>query len=424
MKLSKKSISVLSFTIGACVFVSTAFADMALGSGYDRLKNSVKNTSAQMEKGLNNYTVEALFTLKDNDQTFLQASTFNKIDNEKQASENSTKTQYSNGETTTNYSYSDQKLSIWKSGTDDKYYVTEYPDDIDRGSGNRFDSPFNEKGAPEVEKIVDALVGNLKDYVQVEERPEGGRVYSGSLSEAQVPAVVNAVSSFGIKQMISDQRRMDRNSKLPEIDSDIFVKKVSGTAVENKAGLLENLTGDVILSGKDKSGVQHDLSLNVVLKLSDIGNTKITKPDLTGANVEKVSQSGGFSSKYAGKYKNNIIIEKDGKFVKIGERILEITSVENNKVTGKYYETVKPGFEAEYPDKYNFTFEYNPSNSKPMSFFTYTNAKGEQENGQLHPSGSGKIYLDLNIEILDNNSYRSNTSHQHFDGEFSRVFEE
>lgn len=42
MKLSKKSISVLSFTIGACVFVSTAFADMALGSGYDRLKNSVK----------------------------------------------------------------------------------------------------------------------------------------------------------------------------------------------------------------------------------------------------------------------------------------------------------------------------------------------------------------------------------------------
>ncbi len=171
---------------------------------------------------MNNYTVEALFTLKDNDQTFLQASTFNKIDNEKQASENSTKTQYSNGETTTNYSYSDQKLSIWKSGTDDKYYVTEYPDDIDRGSGNRFDNPFNEKGAPEVEKIVDALVGNLKDYVQVEERPEGGRVYSGSLSEAQVPAVVNAVSSFGIKQMISDQSRMDRNSKLPEIDSDIF----------------------------------------------------------------------------------------------------------------------------------------------------------------------------------------------------------
>ena len=76
MKLSKKTMTVLSFTIGACVFVSTAFADMVLGSGYDRLKSSAKTTAAQMEKGLNNYTIEALFTLKDNDQTLLQASTF------------------------------------------------------------------------------------------------------------------------------------------------------------------------------------------------------------------------------------------------------------------------------------------------------------------------------------------------------------
>lgn len=422
MKVSKKTITVLSFTIGACVFVSTAFADMLIGSGYDLLKSSAKNTAAQMEKGLNNYTVEALFTMKDNGQTLLQATTSNKIDTEKQASENSTVTQNSNGETTTNYSYADPKLSIWKSGTDDKYYVTEFTEDMDTGKGNRFENPFNEKGAPEVEKIVDAMVGNLKDYVQVEERAEGGRVYSGSLSEAQVPALVNAVSSFGIKQMISDQSRAERNAKLPEIESDIFVKKVWSTAVENKAGLLENLTGDVILSGKDKNGVQHDISLNVVLKLSDIGQTKITIPDLTGANVEKVSQSGGFSSKHAGTYKNNIVIEKDGKFVKIGERVLEITTVESDKIAGKYYETVGPGFEAEYPDKYNFTFEYSPNKSTGMSFFTYTNGKGEQENGQLHSSGSGKIYLDLNIEILDDSSYRSNNN-RYFDGEFNRVFE-
>lgn len=423
MKISKKAITVLSFTVGACVFITTAFADMALGSGYDRLKNSAKHTATQMEKGLNNYTIEALFTMKDNDQTLYQASIFNKIDTEKQLSENSTATQNSNGETTSNYSYADQKMSIWKSATEDKYYMTEYPDDIGRSYGNKFRNPFNEKGAPEIEKIVDALVGNLKDYVQVEERPEGGRVYSGSLSEAQVPAVVNAVSSFGIKQLISDQSRIEQNSKMPEIESDVFVKKVSATIVENKAGLLENVTGDVTLSGKDKSGVQHTLSLSAVVKLSDVGNTQITKPDLTGANVEKVSQSGGFSSKMVGKYKNNIVVEKDGKFVKIGERTLEITSVENYKVAGKYFETVKPGFEAEYPDKYNFNFEYNLNSSTPMPTFSYTNAKGEQEIGQLHPSGSGKIYLDLNIEILDKNSYRSN-SKPYFDGEFNRVFEE
>ena len=67
------------------------------------------------------------------------------------------------------------------------------------------------------------------------------------------------------------------------------MKKVVGSSVENKAGYLENVTGDITLSGKDKNGVQHDLNLNVILKLSEIGNTKIAMPDLTGAKVEKVS---------------------------------------------------------------------------------------------------------------------------------------
>jgi len=295
-----------------------------------------------------------------------------------------------------------------------------YPDDV-KVNRNKFSNPFDQKNAPEVEKIVDALVGNLKDYVQVEESPDGGRIYSGSLTEAQVPAIVNAVSSFGIKQMISDQGRTVDSTKLPEIDSDIFVKKVSGTAVEDKAGLLENVTGDVILSGKDKSGAEHDLTLGVVFKLSDIGTTKVTPPDLSGKNVETVTDSGGFNSSYAGTYKNNIVMQKDGKFVKIGERTLEITSVTDGKVTGKYSEIVKPGFEADYPDPYNFTFEYKPG-SEPMSFFTYTNSKGEQEKGQLHPSGNGKIYLDLNIEVIDEHSYRSNADRKYFDGEFDRVF--
>lgn len=107
-----------------------------------------------------------------------------------------------------------------------------------------------------------------------------------------------------------------------------------GSAIENKAGYLENVTGDITLSGKDKNGVQHDLNLNVIVKLSEVGNTKITMPDLTGAKVEKVSYSNGFSSKYVGKYKTISLWRKDGKFVKIGERMLEITSVDNDKVKG------------------------------------------------------------------------------------------
>jgi hypothetical protein len=97
MKLSKKKMTVLSFPLGACVFVSTAFADMLLGSGYDRLKSSAKMTASQMKEGLNNYTIEVLFTLKDNDQTLLQTSMVNKMDTKKKASENKTITESGDG---------------------------------------------------------------------------------------------------------------------------------------------------------------------------------------------------------------------------------------------------------------------------------------------------------------------------------------
>jgi len=424
MKLGKKSMTALSFTIGACIFVSTAFADTLLGSGYDRFKGSVKHTTAQMEKGLNNFTVEALFTLKDNGQTLLQSSTTNKIDTVNKASEESYVTQQPNGETRSRYTYTDKKTSIYKNGIDNKYYVTEMPKDTVRGESFLFSNPLNDKGAPEIEKIVDAVVGNLKDYVQVEEKPDGGKAYSGTLTEAQVPALVNAVSSFGMKQMIGDQGRVDKESRLPQLEKDIFVKKVTGAAVENKAGLLENVTGHVTMSGKDKNGNQHDLALDVVVKLTNIGSTKVAKPDLTGANVENVARMGGLSSKHVGKYKNDIVIEKNGKFVKIGERTLEITTAENDKVAGKFTETVKPGFEAEYPDKYNFTFEYNPDDSNSRAMFKYKNAKGVEEQGQLHPdSNNGKIYLNLNMEIVSKDSYRINSG-AYFNDTFTRIFED
>ncbi|MDR6551425.1 hypothetical protein [Paenibacillus qinlingensis] len=417
MKLSKKSITVLSFTVGACLFVSTAFADALLGSGYDRLKDSVKNTASVMEKGLNNYTVETMYTLKDNDQILLQSSNFQKMDTANQVKENKEVTKNAKGETTSRYTYSDKKQTIDKNELENTYYVFDHSGDVNqnrRGPAD-FENPFNQKGASEVEKIVDAVVGSLKDYVQVEEGADGGKVFSGSLSEAQVPALVNAVSSFGIKQMLDNER------DLPAIESDIFVKKVIGTANESKNGYLENLTGEITLSGKDKNGVQHDLNLNVMLKLSEIGSTKINKPDLSTAKVEKVSQNSGFSTKYVGTYQNDIIMDKDGKFTKIGERTVKITNVEGDKISGSYSETVIPGFESEYPNKDAFNFEYNLATS-PM--FTYTDSKGEQKQGMVHPNQPGKIYFDMNLAIRDKNDYKqSNSMKPFYDGEFRRVFE-
>ncbi|RTE06663.1 hypothetical protein [Paenibacillus whitsoniae] len=413
MKLSKKGLTVLSFTVGACLFVSTAFADSLLGSGYDRLKDSAKKTASMMEGGLGNYTVESLFTLKDNDKILEQSSATQKFDTSGKRKENITVSTGRDGKTSTNYSYEDSTISAWKNSVENKYYVTEYPSDFGRRTPGEFKNPFNENGASEVEKIVDAVVGNLKDYVQVEEGANGSKVYAGSLSEAQVPALANAVASFGFKRSLHD------DSDLAVVQSDIFVKKVVGSAVENKAGYLENVTGDITLSGKDKNGVQHELTLNVVAKLSNVGSTTVVKPDLTGAEVQKANYN-GLSSKYVGTYKNNIIMEKDGKFVKIGERTLQITNIDGDKVKGTFAETVLPGFEKDYPDKDQFSFEYTLSQMNQA--FTYTNAKGETKNGMIHPSGTGKVYVELNLEMKGNNSYRSEMK-PFYDNEFNRAFE-
>mgnify|MGYP001300218444 CR=1 FL=1 len=424
MKPGKKAATLLAFVVGACVFVSTAFADMALGTGYDRLKNAIKHTAAQMEHNLPNYTVEMLVTLKTDNQTIRESSEVEKIDTVRKASERTSVSRDHAGNTYTNYWYSDAEMSISKYGNEDVYYVQEYPGG--RGSHwNAFSNPFEEEGAQEIEKIIDALVGNLKDYVQVEETAQGGKMYSGSLGSAQVPTLVNAITSFVMKQIIREQSNFDQEPKLPEIESDIYVSKVTGAASENPEGLLESLRGEVVLTGKDKDGVSHDITVSLMFKLTDIGATKVEKPDLTNAKVERyTSPKISLDSKHVGVYKNNIVIEENGKFVKIGERTLEITAVEYDRVIGRFYETVKPEYADKYPDPLNIEFVSDPEYSSYVPVFFYTNARGEREAGQLHPGGIGKVYVEIGMEVGKDGEIRGYKGKPDYDGEMIRVFEE
>lgn len=418
MKFNKKTVTVLSFTLGATMFLSTAFADALIGSGYDQFKGSIKTTAAQMENGLSNYTMEGMYTMKDNGKTFMEVSEKQKFDNVAKATERINVTQYAGGEPSQNYSYSDPTRSVWKSSQDDTYYVTEYTQSLQGREKPVFEDPFKEQGAAELEKVFDAVVGNLKDYVQSEERTDGGKTYSASLSEAQVPAIVNAVASFGIKQILADEGRSNRELPVPQFESDVYVKKVTGLANQLKGGILENMTGEVILSGKDKSGNVHDLSVSVTVRLIDAGATKIVLPDLTNANVSKVEQGGyGFSSKYVGTYKNDIILEKNGQFVKAGERKLEITSVDQNNITGTYSVTVKPGFEAEVGEVVSSTFNKKTDQGQENApSFTYTTPDGKQGTFHLFPNGSANLYM----EVIQDGPARDRLFN---DGGFIRIFE-
>lgn len=423
MKLGRKTITLLAFALGTLVFVSTALADMALGSGYDLLKQVAKETTAQMEGELDNFTLETLLTFKVDDKTVYQTSLLSKYDMKQKARVEESVEQRANGETSSYYSYADPHTTIFK-GDDEVYYVTEYEDGQRGDDWKVFENPFAIDGAAEVEKIVDALVGNLKDQVQVEEKPDGGRLYSGQLNEMQVPALINAVSSFAVKQMAHDRYYWNATSKIPQIESDVYIKKVTGQAVETDEGRLESITGEAVLLGKDKDGREHELILNAVIKVTDVGTTKVAKPDLTNAKVERGSHDyfRGLTQKHVGTYKNDIIIEKEGQFVKIGERIVVIDRVEGEKITGQYKEMIKPEYAELYPDPLAFTFEVDPVANEPLDF-SYINRQGKKRYGQIFPSSPGRIYFEMEMELLNDHSIRSDLPID-YDSQFTRVFDE
>lgn len=428
MKLNKKAVTLMSFVLGGVIFVSTAFADVALGSGYEKLKSSLKNTTAKMSKGLDNYTIESSILIKDNGRVLYQKTDNSKADNKNKAAEVSSISKNSDGKITSHYSYEDSKTYIYKnSESEDKYYVSEFSSRAPRTTSFGMRDPFDRKNSNEIEKIFDAALGSLKDYVQVEELPDGKKQYSGSITEAQVPGLINAVASYGFKQIMEDERRSSRNTDYPIITSEMYVKKVAGRAVENQSGLLESLLAEVSVTGNDKSGFEHEISFEFVGKLTGVGNTQVSAPDLSGKSVEKVKRYSGWDDKSIGKYKNDIIMEKDGKYVKIGERLIEISQVSDEKVTGRYYEVYKPGFENITKEKYNFNFEIDPFEANPT--ITYNNSSGQKESARLHRGSPGKMYLELGVVIIDNNSYSSKSSRDitgtdkvWFDNQFYMIF--
>ena len=108
----------------------------------------------------------------------------------------------------------------------------------------------------------------------------------------------------------------------------IYVKEIKGNMTLNKDGLIESAMGTGLLSGKDRQGKEHNLTFELLVKISDINKTVVNKPDLTGKKVETCVQKDynkiSKPEMYIGAYKNDIVMEKDGKFQKIGERIVDI----------------------------------------------------------------------------------------------------
>lgn len=421
MKLKKTSTALAAVLIGAAVFTTSALADVVVGSGYNSLKDAVKTTTRELAGGMDSFTAKVSMALKLDGQTLEEVSDISKVDcsNQKRISENIS------GDGSTYLYYSDNEQSITKYNNDDTYYVTKYPADYRYENSSMIEDPFATDMAKDAEKVVDAFVGSLKDIVQVEES-DGKKQYIGNLTETQVPPVANALFSFVMKYGVLESYDL-QEWNLPRITSDIYVKEASGKAIENERGILESAVGTASVVGSDDSGVEHTITLEVAMELTDINNTVVAAPDLTDKKVETHEVSEGvsgymFDQRYVGVYKNDIIEADEDAFRKVGERVLEITKVENGVIEGRYYERYVDGYT---PDAVrDFTFSGTDEMGKNTILNYVDNTDGVAKQAVLHRSGmqGENLMLELGLEFDEDGDYMAVYDMGDYNSEFIRQY--
>lgn len=408
MKLNKKALAPLCIILGIIMMATTAFAEVMTRSAYDQLKDAVKTTSARMSAGVNNYTLKTTWSLSGDGKVLMNAVSSQKTDGSK--SESSGQTTDFQGLKQINYNYSDTAQSIWYNSFDDTYYVNEYRNDrLEDGIGWSDESmnydPLADEHIADLERILDAAVGNLRNYVTVAVQEDGSRIFAGSLSDTQIPALINAIASFATKQFLGSnvtgmhhEPMSDATSINPALNlkGDVFISQMTGSAKADPDGLLTAATFNIVLSGRDADGQPHDLIFDVSLAMSDIGTTVVSLPDLTGKNVvvsqhDNPSASDRLSAKYVGTYRNDIIVEENGSFSKVGERTVVIESIDPDQVSGRYYETYRDG-----SDDNATAFTFSAPNIDPYGInFMYTDDGGRSGNGSIYFQFSGSLQMYL-----------------------------
>lgn len=403
MRIPKKAALPVVFIVGILLFTTTALADIVSKSGYDTLKEGVKQSASSCSEGYNSFTLDYSFAVKYSGDTILSSNSVKKFDRLTGTTEDNSSSLGTDGNVYQSFYYTDKNCRISGSDLGSSNALYNYVEYTQEQAVDVFNNPFKQNEAEDVEKIVDAVVGSLKDNVVVKDNADGSKAISGSLSEVQIPALVNAVASLQVKQAFSNNNGL--NARIPAITQDVYVKQIEGSATINPDGAMDYLLATLVMSGKDAQGQVHDITAEILIKLTDINSTVIQKPDLTGKNVAKTTENASVGpqisnpEKFIGTFHNDIIIEKDNKFVKIGERFLVVVHAESASIAGKYYEEYKEGYETYAQNALTFTFDAsNPDQTKGDTTFTFTDSQGQNRTGSIYlDEWNAKIYFNLNI---------------------------
>lgn len=284
-------IAIAAGAIGGLLLITTAFANMSSGAGYEAYKTALKNV-----KDIKSVTQELKVTLKDNDKTIVDMSSAMKLGVENELMSSTMTINSGKGEQTVAMYHQDSKMII-KKGDSEIYNVYE------QGKGDiknheRYRKHQGEEISPEnikdIEKVIDALAGNIKNYTTLNTKADGSKDIALELSKDQISPVANALTSLAFRNMDMKKHDMkencqmdiDINSELPKLRDDIRIESINMNASIDKDDMIKNQTALITVSGKDSDGKVHELQLNLYMNFTDINKTAAEKIDLTGKQVK------------------------------------------------------------------------------------------------------------------------------------------
>lgn len=407
MKFGKKSLIGL-FLTGVLISGTVASADVLIGDGYNGAKQALKHTTKTLSKKTDSFTASFSYEFMfDGDVRARETSeTMYDLENQKRF-ESHTAYNVQDGDTS-NFWYEDSEKTISHSSDTDSYYQTNYTDDVKTDIS--FIDPFDEDIAKDVEKVADAFVSNMKDYVQTKDTSDGGKVYFGSVSSSQMPVFANALSSFFMKYAFLDAYNCDQMD-IPKLDGNLYCNEVSGKISQNADGLLDSIVGSISLIGTEKSGEEHSIQMSFSVSLYDINDTTVSEPEVdsdklivssTEDDVDRYRLSGA----NIGTYRGSAASRNGESFEKLGNVQLEITSVADDYKTAEAHLTAD-GIENADCD---ITLRRASDSKYETNYvFDYTTSDGESKHGMIetdtYVSQFGcNLLLAFDVEILNEDS--------------------
>ncbi|WP_248929948.1 hypothetical protein [Paenibacillus hamazuiensis] len=284
--------------VGVVMMAASGLSAMADSSGYDVFKDAWKHTKTAESIG-----GKVTVTLADNGTQLMQVNSQFKA-NHKTADASADVTAVSGSVTRAMNVYHQDGKMILKTSDSDVYKVIE-------GAGpdkEQFhNSADHEEFSAAAEKVVDALVGNLRSQVTQQTQAGGGTQLSLHMTDGQVPAVIDAIGSLAVKMHGAHMDRMDEQGyhadanpffgadfkpNFPQLKDDIHVKEVLIDATVDANRYIDAESARVTVTGKDAAGVQHEVTLSVDVDLNGVNETVPATVDLTGKKVETIKHEG------------------------------------------------------------------------------------------------------------------------------------